>query len=535
MALEFKNRLLDYLNLEKELLEKDIELHEEMSDEQLVEIGLLIDNCSLTARSEDSVVFSFEENTTKIRQGDTVYLIDKLKGTTLSAEIVDIRSEEVKLKIQSHVDFHADSRYQIRVDERIYTQIIIDLLESIQESRSGSKFLEYLYSTANPDLKGDLGLEAVEIPTRFNAKQRSAIEVCIGFPNIACIQGPPGTGKTDVLAFIAKVYSDAGFEVLILSHTHQAVNNALSKISENYSNPTIKIGSIPHDKVSKSGVRHFSKYQEYLAYRKSKSHRRQVKGDVVGMSILSASANLGFRNSGFSPIVALVDEAGQLPVSMGSIIGKFGVGSVILFGDDRQLPPIFHPELINDELSESIFTRVSRLYPDLKVVLNQTYRMNTDITAYVSKHFYEPYSIELKSDRLPVYAPSIEFVNYTYDTPDCNDYNDWEAKEAVEISMKYSADGKSVAIITPFRKQVNRIRQYLKEKYRESNLSVPIVDTVERLQGMDVDVIIISFSVTDPDFYDATKTFILNPNRLNVMFSRAKDKVIVFKSNLIDI
>ncbi|MBD5350298.1 MAG: AAA family ATPase [Bacteroides sp.] len=533
MCVELRQRLIDYLTQEKELLENDITSHEQMSDDDLVEIGLMIDNCSLVMSAEDSTVLSFKENTSKIRQGDKVFLIDKVDGAKQPAEIIEISPENVRIDIFLKKNHDTDFRYQIRADERVYTQTIINLLETIHESQAGSKFLEYLDENRNPVLTESCSIETISIPSRFNENQRSAIELCLGFPNVACVHGPPGTGKTDVLAFVAKAYSDAGFEVLIISHTHQAVNNALEKISGFYSNPTIKIGSIPHDKTSKSGVLHFSKYTEYLSYRKSKSHRRQIKGDIVGMSILSAAANLGFRISGFSPIVALVDEASQLPLSIGSIIGKFGVQSVIFFGDDRQLPPIFHQDLIDHDLSESIFTRISRMHPDSKVVLNHTYRMNSDITTYVSKHFYEPYSIMLKSDRNPIYSTSIDFVDYIYDSSDCNDFNDWEAENAATISMKYSAKNKSVAIITPFRKQVNLIRHYIKENYHDSNLPIPIVDTVERLQGMDVDIIIISFSVTNPDFYKATQSFITNPNRLNVMFSRAKDKVIILKSNLI--
>ena len=60
-----------------------------------------------------------------------------------------------------------------------------------------------------------------------------------------------------------------------------------------------------------------------------------------------------------------------------------------------------------------------------------------------------------------------------------------------------------------------------------------LVDTVERLQGQDVDMIILSFAVSDKDYFDKINDFLLNPNRLNVMISRAKTKVVILASEVI--
>ncbi len=88
-----------------------------------------------------------------------------------------------------------------------------------------------------------------------------------------------------------------------------------------------------------------------------------------------------------------------------------------------------------------------------------------------------------------------------------------------------------LAIITPYRRQVRLIHKLLAEFRSEGPL--PLVDTVERLQGQDVDVIILSFAAYDRTYFIAQKTFILNPNRLNVMFSRATSKVVVISSQLV--
>ena len=43
-------------------------------------------------------------------------------------------------------------------------------------------------------------------------------------------------------------------------------------------------------------------------------------------------------------------------------------------------------------------------------------------------------------------------------------------------------------------------------------------------------MIILSFAVTDKDYFNKIKDFLLNPNRLNVMISRAKTKVVILGS-----
>ena len=54
------------------------------------------------------------------------------------------------------------------------------------------------------------------------------------------------------------------------------------------------------------------------------------------------------------------------------------------------------------------------------------------------------------------------------------------------------------------------------------------VDTVERYQGQQRDVIIASYGIGDPDLIEAEDEFLYDLNRFNVLASRARAKVIVF-------
>ena len=100
-------------------------------------------------------------------------------------------------------------------------------------------------------------------------------------------------------------------------------------------------------------------------------------------------------------------------------------------------------------------------------------------------------------------------------------------REAISCGL----ETEEVAVITPYRKQVRTIRECVKAALDGDDL--PLIDTVERLQGQDVTMILVSFCVTSPKYYKANEEFLLSPNRLNVMISRAKQKVVIFGSDAI--
>jgi superfamily I DNA and/or RNA helicase len=112
--------------------------------------------------------------------------------------------------------------------------------------------------------------------------------------------------------------------------------------------------------------------------------------------------------------------------------------------------------------------------------------------------------------------------------------NEGEADAVIEIVKALLQEGKqanSIAVITPFRKQVRLLRSKVHEEIKTKNL--PLIDTVERLQGQDVDCIILSFASSDKNYIDTIRGFLFNPNRLNVMISRAKTKVVIIASETV--
>lgn len=534
---EYKEQLLSYLRKEKELTERDIQNHAELSEEEKVEQGYLIKKCQVSIIRDGCTELIAKENNTKLRAGDKVKLIDINNGRGVEASVIENSFDRISV----NVSLQKTSQYDIIVKEGFYLDPLISVLDYLEEGGSGTTYIKELCNQEAPVEVGydPIDVNDVNIPTDLNQVQRLALEKVLKRPSLYCIQGPPGTGKTNVLAAIASIFSKNGNEVLIISNTHQAVNNALNKIADGCL-PVIKIGETLKAQSVSDNIQKYKSFKKYDEKRKEERKRRcDFYGAVVGMTLHAAIINLGLRRCDFSPDIILVDEASQIPLTMAAGIAAFGASSIIFIGDDRQMPPIFHPDLFNHELSVSIFSHLTELYSSYKTVLDTTYRMNRTICKYVSELFYEPYGIKLKSDesiaeRYIDEEKLEDAVSYiTVKTDDCKDFNKKEAELAVEFAWKYKKMGQDVAIVTPFRKQVNMV--YEQWKAKDGKQEDILVDTVERLQGQDVDVIILTMSVSDIEYYKNNILFILDRQRMNVMISRAKKKVVIIKSPIVDI
>ena len=542
---DMRQRIYDYLQQQKELELADIEANSQLNDEEKVEAGLLIKNAQVVKICDNQYELHTTEDNTKLRVGDSVRISNRY--ISVNAKIIDLYLEG--LSIETSAFMKVNDFVDIEVMEHMMLDPMLDLLDGIREGCPGYSFLNLLAGKETPRSKGLGAIDArfVKLPGALNTAQSSVVADCLKRPSVYCLQGPPGTGKTAVLSTIAQIYATMRKEVLVISNTHQAVNNALNKIAEQAGNfAVVKIGEKIkgeglNRKIVKAGT-----YNHYLAYRKN-SKKRMAPADVVGMTLYAAIIHLGLRNSGFKPKIVLVDEAGQMPLAYASLIGALGCGSIIFIGDDKQMPPIFHPQLAENSLSVSIFEYLCDRYPALRHPLNITYRMNEEITTFVSKNFYESDEAGIKlvsadsakDRRLNVEGISQESIQTIEVLPQESDLMEMEcdvsvaeAEQAVELARKALQGGlclKDIAIVTPYRRQAKCIRSLWKTKYPDE--AMPLINTVECLQGQDVEMIIISF-VLNAKYgnMDIQLPFVLEKHRLNVMISRAKSKVILLMS-----
>jgi superfamily I DNA and/or RNA helicase len=91
-----------------------------------------------------------------------------------------------------------------------------------------------------------------------------------------------------------------------------------------------------------------------------------------------------------------------------------------------------------------------------------------------------------------------------------------------------------LAALSPHRAQNSAIRQVLSKRgFGGSSRPMPLVDTVEKLQGKEREVILVSSGVADEEYATAEAQFLLSRNRFNVAATRAERKLIVICSDTV--
>lgn len=551
---EFRDNLLKYLYVEKKLAEEEAEKQKNMSREEKVENCLLLINVTIKCHKDDIYELNVPDNYSKLRAGDKVVIVNENNSTECEATIIDVFFDTLTISCDKELDTKA--AFSIEQKSPDLLQALISCLEGIYSGVPGAAFLRLLSGEEKLELVDFLKVDINNVPhfngikKILNKEQLEAVSAMLEYPPVHVLQGPPGTGKTAVLAAIAIATALMNREVVIIANTHHAVNNALQKIRSLDKNASlIKVGAALKAEDLDDTILKFEKFSEYYDY-SYKNRKKKRSGHIIGMTIWGAITHLGLRHHAhFRPYISLVDEASLMPLSLATILGKTAP-SVCLFGDSRQMPPIFRPELEGNDNSVSILDYCSKNVEGVPVTaLHTTYRMNEDITNVVSKSFYEPYGITLHSaesvsDNIFTSAylsekglySSVVYVDSSISTPLCEEENEGEANAVIQMLKALLLEGNApsdLAVITPFRKQVRLIRSKAHEMIDCEDL--PLIDTVERLQGQDVKCIILSFASSSDSYIKGIKGFLFNANRLNVMISRAKTKVVIFASESVQV
>ena len=232
----------------------------------------------------------------------------------------------------------------------------------------------------------------------------------------------------------------------------------------------------------------------------------------------------------------IIDEAGQAIEPAIWSVSHLGQ-KMVLAGDDLQLPPtVKSQEAEKLGLAKSILEKAAEIdYP--RTLLNVQYRMNAKIMAFSNQQFYDnklqaaDFVSDWKIDN-NLHEP-VEFI----DTAGCGfeesklengggisnlgevailqkvigeyNYSNSEGFKAEDLGKN------SIAIITPYRSQLNEIQAEIQRI--DSN-------TVDSFQGQERDIIIISL-VRNNEIGEIG--FLKDYRRMNVAMTRARKKLVV--------
>ena len=522
-----------------------------------------------TAQQNDLVNF---------REGDIciVYPRDNerdnvLKNQILKGVISCIKADEVEVR------FRYKQRHKQHFASHTHWAIEHDTLDSSYNSMYKSLF-SFLHAARD---KRSL-LLGITAPTAATAPFDAAtpytdqvINNAMAADNYFLIVGPPGTGKTSIFArrLIENYYADPSKNILVLAYTNRAVNELCEAVNnafgcengacDNY----IRVGT---ELSCDDSFRH-----RLLQNISEKSLNRatllqQIKDTRIFISTLSSINGRQelFNLKRFD--VAIIDEASQIlePQLMG-VLSK--VEKFILIGDHNQLATIVLQNEYSSAIKEqslldagiqdcriSFFERL--LQTCKKNKWTQAYaqlihqgRMHSDIASFPSKFFYEenlfpimdwqshPLQLtDTKEDETSSWIANNRMLFLsTENLIENNASNKINYNEAdtvvtlvqsilrVYMQSNQPITASQIGIIAPYRNQIALIKQKLAAANIHEHQQIS-VDTVERYQGSQRDIILLSFCVNKAYQLD----FLCNLNsdgsvdrKLNVALTRARKQL----------
>lgn len=375
----------------------------------------------------------------------------------------------------------------------------------------------------------------------LNDKQTKIVTAAISSSNYYLIQGPPGTGKTSYVlrAILEHYYNNTNESILLTAYTNRAVDQICSVLKERTNIEFIRLGS---RESSEHGDILLSNLSNELNSRELKHKFDTTRVIVSTVSSLLSHQEL-FKLKKFG--IAVVDEAAQILEPFIIKIINYS-RKYIMIGDEKQLPAIVSQaesnftiknelleeiELVN--LSESYFQRMLRNakkngWHHSHGMLTHQGRMGKQIMRLANELFYKGELLNLSTEKDTQEVLSFHDVE-AEDTPYIN-YS--EADYIVDQIKKLTeSDGSSnleIGVISPFRSQCALIRNRLPYDLRDK----VAVDTVERFQGSERDIIFISFAVNKPHHIQNMSSTVLIDNieidrKLNVAITRAKQHLYV--------
>ncbi len=525
------------------------------------------------------------DNNSELREGDEILLSegDPVTGEVVTGTIVGISAEQVKVwtpELIAHPTLI--DRYGTDI---VHVRTVQNLLRWLQ---AAPQVRELVASKQHPRF----GRLTVAPRVDFNAEQNRAVERAMQMQDYLLIHGPPGTGKTSVIAEIVKRLCQQGRRVLLAAFTNQAVDNMLKRLDKEGFHDYVRLGhdrSVDND-VQKRLLKTLALQGQSNGAAQGDStavlseHELRVDEILRQVPVVASTtatwssekytpASLSATESDYeiSPLhfdVAIIDEAGQLTVP--AILGALRFAkSFILVGDEKQLPPlVLSSEAAEAGLARSLFSILKQQDEDYKkrhsttvsacVPLRVQYRMHKQISDFASHTFYDGLLIPDRSVASRVLAITKPGMHITTDAPAIKraihpgypiifvdvrgarehaKVSSAEARTVRAIMAELLTHGipeAGIGIIAPYRAQVANLRRHLFSDDAESGWHAlpshsPLsIDTVDRFQGGERMVIIISFATATPPAAESLqRDFLTNPNRLNVALTRAQRKLIL--------
>ncbi|QTX05700.1 TM0106 family RecB-like putative nuclease [Agromyces archimandritae] len=354
------------------------------------------------------------------------------------------------------------------------------------------------------------------------------------------VQGPPGTGKTFVASHvIARLVAEHRWRIGVVAQSHAVVENLLERVVDAGLSPEL-VAKAPKEPADQ----HFTiiAKNDLAAY--TAEHRDT--GYVVGGTTWDFTNP---RRMGRGQLDLLViDEAGQFSLAS-TIAASVAAERLLLLGDPQQLPQVSqgsHPEPVDRSALGWLADGHDVLPAEFGYFLPESRRMHPAVARPVSVlsyegalHSHETAAMrELEGTAAGLHAiPVVHHGNAT-ESPE-------EAAEVVRIVQELLGEPwheirertdpatgevavvrlpprplaqRDIIVVTPYNAQMLCVREALDA----AGLSGVPVGTVDKFQGQEAAIAVVSLAASSAREVPRGLDFLLMKNRLNVAVSRAK-------------
>jgi uncharacterized protein len=332
--------------------------------------------------------------------------------------------------------------------------------------------------------------------------------------SVLAIQGPPGSGKTFVGSRVIKGLVDKGMKVGVVANSHSAIENLMWACLE---------AGVAPDAMAKKTQAGDKEAKGWLTPTTNKvvgSWRAGNSGYVFGGTSWSFCAKEMFEDQ-FDYI--FIDEAAQFSL-VDAIAVSANTKNLVLLGDPRQLTQVvqaIHPGGVDNSALGHHMGDAAILESSSGYFLDVTRRMHPAMNAPVSNLSYQNKlhsHPDTKANVVAGVAPGLVVVPVEHRANVSSSIE--EAKVVLEIAQAQVAKlgASEVLIVAPYNAQVDLIRAMLDK----AGLNEVAVGTVDKFQGREAMVVIVSLAASSALDAPRGLDFLLDRNRLNVALSRAK-------------
>jgi len=375
------------------------------------------------------------------------------------------------------------------------------------------------------------------------------------------LQGPPGTGKTSkyLIGIVKQYLSTHTTPIVISAYTHKAIEEVCLNLQRNEIDFHL-LGSRNHTNSQFSVNSEMEETDVYQLLQNMKSTLSSTR--IFVSTVLNLLSEGPYLSKSLNLDLLIVDEASQILeyqlLCLVSLFKRF-----VLIGDHYQLPAIASQQIteLPQEMSKDIGQQsltgslFERLYLKCEQsgwehsyhLLSEHYRMHTQIANLINPFYQNRLLSTEKRQQTPltlygecsVPDEQIKCLTHSrtlfFSTKEHNHtrYSIEEANLVLLIAdTVYKALGvgfteTTIGVICTWKLQVNKIRNILQ--------TLPVhplitVDTVERFQGSERDVIIYSTAVSKASDLNRMQSLThdgLIDRKLNVAISRAKEQFIL--------